>query len=163
MNERGKASQFRSELKAFYGPRVHVQPLIDARRTISKPYDCYVVTSGKFYAIEFKDVKGKTINGSILQNNQINGLLEVENLGREALVICFFAHKEFKGKLFVCGISEWLEIFDMTQKNGVWSGSSVKVEELMVVKFLPKRFHERCKCKLPDGTSKTMWNFAEIL
>lgn len=120
MKEREFASQFRKHIRIFYGDNVHVVPLIDAPRSGKKPYDTYVLTSSTFSAIEFKLVKGKTLNSDILTERQCNSLFEVRHCGGKGYVIVYlFQYKE----VFICDFRKW----------GIHiKGNSIKIDILKI-------------------------------
>ena len=155
--ERIKASKFRKELREFYGDEIHVNTLIDARNTQKKPYDSYALRkmlstnntrlkNGTFFALEFKEVGGTTINGSILKKHQAEHLLEVSENGGEAYVIVFFKKDPKLIKFF--RINDWIESFgyDLATGKAIGMKADLCGYEVNRVKI--------------DGV--TTWNFPEM-
>lgn len=166
MNENSRASEFRAAWK-LCNPHAHVVNLLDGPRGQKKPYDGYVVEDGQMIGIEFKRYTGQSINPKEMRDNQIAGLLEVQDQGFAGLVIAFIDHKLWTNKfIFVCPIKKFIKIFGGTEIGGgvyEWKGS-VKITTLQ--ESHPELFVERLKthvCERRVWKHKKMWDFKRIV
>ena len=154
MKERVFASNFRAELKSWGGDEIHVQALIDAPRAQAKPYDGYCLYDDRFYAFEFKVVKGLSINADLLRPHQFDGLMEVDNCEGCAYIIIRLEHPKMKQYCFVATVPQWLGMFDYSYVDDAYvvGIKSRKLVELLAT--WKQCFMERIKI---GGTS--MWDF----
>lgn len=150
MNERQFSSKFRAELKRYYGEDIHCVLLQDAPKSGVKPYDCYAVFRDEFYAIEFKYVKGASINPNIVSDRQIKALRAANRAGGYGYII---VGCERTRDAYFCSVNQWLKI-----------RSTVKIEDLKNNGggrgydhgFIPRD-------RIFEGKDGTMYNFSEWL
>jgi len=137
-------------------PKAHVRPVMDARNTQKKPYDSYMLFKSKFYAFEFKEIKGLSINPDILKSHQIDGLREVERNGGHGYVVIFTTKDSSVCMVFALG--EWLSIFDYDYDGVLWKSgkSSIKVN-VFEEEFGMTRIQQETK-----NGKKTLWDFNTI-
>lgn len=163
MSERLKATKFRSEYRSWK-EECTVMTIMDARNTHKKPYDDWIVDTGHFIGIEHKLVKGLSINGNILKDHQVEGLMGASRDGSGGLVNVFLDHKEYRGMSFCCSVHEWLVIFYGDNDSGIFEwGQSCKIKDL--IERFPNNFIKRIKApvKTKDGIKMgTVWNFKHM-
>ena len=88
-------------------PKAHIVRMGDAPFLSQRPYDLYVFTAGKFFAIEVKDLKdSKTLNINILRPHQIRNLLSVSENDGTGLVMGQNDAMKKKGMFFQIEINE---------------------------------------------------------
>lgn len=164
MSERRKASQFRSELKKFYGGNIIVETHTDARNTGTKPYDSYIVRFGEFFAIEFKEAKGLSVVAKALQPSQVDSLLHIINVGGQgvyAFVTVFFKRRELSSKLFTCNLQKWLKLFEYQNDGGVWKPKETSIKVKKLEKQMPNNFVERKRLER-NGEEYFGWDFNQF-
>ena len=92
-------------------PKAHIVRISDAPFLSQRPYDFYVFTERKFFAIEVKDLKAsRTLNINILRPHQIRNLLSVSENGGVGLVIGQNDAIKKKGMFFRIGIGELVKL-----------------------------------------------------
>ncbi len=144
MLERKFSSQFRKEMKEFYGDKIHVQLLQDAPRSGKKPYDAFCLKDSEFYALEFKVVKGDTLNKKILTFHQEQSLKEVANTGGYGLIVILFEKHKC---ITILEIDEGWKRLDKSNKFSELEDKTQRV------------FIYRTKVYITEKLLKTMWEF----
>ena len=111
MKENAFSAQFRGDMVKYCEMThtlFHLQLIPDTYRGGKRPYDCYLHLRTRFVAIEFKVVKGLSLNSNILSNHQHAKLMEVRGSGGRGVVVV----KDDRGKRVICiKIQHWNKIF----------------------------------------------------
>lgn len=167
MLERNFSSNFRREMEEVSKEPIHLVLLQDAPKSGKKPYDSYLIHDGIFTAMEFKVVKGLSVNGSIASLRQIECLLEASAAGANGYVVVYL--ERIKKVLFI-NVRAWMKIFakEKSRKicyfenedySDVCSGHEKGIDECDVFMI------ERTKQKVvTDGKAKltTRWDFDKM-
>lgn len=154
MKERTLASQFRRELKEW-DDSILVQAHIDARNTQQKPYDTYMLRNGRFCAIEFKLIRGGTINCSEVTSGQLNGLTAATKAQGSAAIVLFLEKAEYKKAFITFQLLEWLTLFPHEENSGIWTPTDKTSMKIAGV----EKWHFTHREKLRCGTT---WDFSHF-
>ena len=157
MKENSFSAQFRKELREYcdgHNIPIHINLIVDAPRSLKKPYDAYFVVDREFVALEFKVVNGASVSEDKVTPHQIDKLTEVFNTGSEGYIVILIERLK---RVYWVVVVDWIRCFRERTKRKIedfdeWMVNNVDDSGYIVVMDRSRE----------EKTQKTMWEFNRL-